>query len=305
MTRIANHPQQIHMDGSTRQEKLYRESIQLLRDTCPEEGFYLATSFGKDSIVAHRLLDEAGAKYDAHTNVTGMDPPELYEFGEQYYPDVTRHMYKPIVLNGRTVPGSMWRLIEQHGIPPMRNMRYCCEALKEDGGAGRICVMGIRAAESNRRAIAWAPAAEYGKRHNRDTAKRLFDPDDIRNAVQSCQMRGKWSISPLYHWNDDDLWAFIQDRKLPYCKLYDQGFKRLGCIGCPMATGRLREAEFDRWPKYRAMYVRAFDKLIRAGRFTSKGFTSGEDIMQWWLLDRVQNKPIDGQEDFFGMLEAL
>lgn len=194
----------------------------------------------------------------------------------------------------------MWGLIAKKGIPPMRYMRYCCDVLKEDGGSGRICVMGLRAAESARRARQWAPLTELSKRKAREgTVTRLFDPDDIRQQVQSCQMRGQWTVSPLYHWNDDDLWAFIKDRKLPYCELYEQGFDRLGCIGCPMAGQRLREHEFERWPKFRAAYVRAFDRLIATGRFSNKGFASGEDMMRWWLQDRVQEKQIDGQLDIW------
>lgn len=290
-----DHPQQIHWDGSTRQQKLYDNAIQLLRDTCPPEGFYLATSFGKDSIVAHRLCDEAGVKYDAHTNVTGIDPPELIYFGRKHYPDVIRER-----------PGiSMWRLIEKKGIPPMRHMRYCCDVLKEDGGPGRVCVMGIRAAESTRRAKTWAPLAERTKGKAREDSLRLFDPDDIRQHIQSCQARGKWTVSPLFYWNDDVLWAFIKDRRLPYCELYDQGFHRLGCIGCPMARQRLRIMEFLRWPKFYAMYVRAFDRLVAAGRFPNKGFKTGDGMMDWWLDDSTQDRPIDGQIDMFSDDELI
>ena len=86
------HPQQMTMDGSTRQQKLYDDAISLLKMTCPPEGFYMATSFGKDSIVAHRLCKEAGVKFDAHTNVTGIDPPELIWFGRKEYPEVKREL---------------------------------------------------------------------------------------------------------------------------------------------------------------------------------------------------------------------
>lgn len=285
-----DHPQQITMDGSTRQQKLYDDAIDLLRMTCPPEGFYLATSFGKDSIVTHRLLDEAGVKYDAHNNHTGIDPPELIWFGRKYYPEVKRE----------SAGISMWRLIVKKGFPPMRRMRYCCDVLKEDGGKGRTCVMGLRAAESNRRKEQWAPLVEQNQKKTREgTALRLFDADDIRSAVQSCVERGKWTVSPLYSWNNDDLWAFIRDRRLPYCELYDQGFERLGCIGCPMATRWMREMEFERWPKFRDAYVRAFGRLIKAGRFTSREFKAGEDVMQWWLQDSMQNRPIEGQINIF------
>lgn len=283
-----DHPQQITLDGSTRQQKLYDSAIELLKMTCPPEGFYLATSFGKDSIAVHRLLKEAGVKYDAHTNHTGIDPPELIFFGRKHYPEVIRE----------SAGISMWKLIVKKGIPPMRHMRYCCDVLKEDGGKGRTCVMGIRACESNRRAKRWALVAEYKESGRTADAIRLFEPDDIQQTVQSCGLRGKWTVSPLFHWNDADLWDFIHDRKLPYCELYDQGFERLGCIGCPMAGQRMREHEFERWPKYKAAYVRAFDRLIQTGRFGQKGFSSGDEIMQWWLQDRAQGKPLEGQIAF-------
>lgn len=279
--RHMDHPQQMTMDGSTRQQKLYDDAIELLRMTCPAEGFYLATSFGKDSIAAHRLLDEAGVKYDAHHTHTGIDPPELVWFGRKHYPNVERE-YAGI---------SMWRLIEKKKIPPMRHMRYCCDVLKEDRGKDRVCVMGIRAVESDRRKKLWAPLAEF-----RGAGTRLFDPDDIKQTIQSCAIRGKWTVSPLYDWNNDDLWAFIKDRQLPYCELYDQGFERLGCIGCPMATQRLRVHEFQRWPKYRDAYVRTFDRLIDMGKFSNCGCKTGEDIMQWWLQDKVQKKMPDQME---------
>ena len=38
--------------------------------------------------------------------------------------------------------------------------------------------------------------------------------------------------------------------------------KRLGCIGCPMAGEKKRLADFERYPKYKAAYIMAFEKMI-------------------------------------------
>jgi phosphoadenosine phosphosulfate reductase len=257
------------------------------------EGYYLCTSFGKGSIAVQRLCDEAGVKYDAHHNVTGIDPPELVYFGRKYYPDVIREPYKM----------SMWRLIEKNGILPMRHMKFCCDVLKEQGGKGRALVLGIRSAESNRRAKQW------GTLTNKDISKkdrkagkliRLFEPDDISDAInvlrsgQGCSGPGKYAISPMYFWSDTDLWDFIKDRKLSYCSLYDEGYRRLGCIGCPCAKERERRHAFERWPGFYRLYVQAIQKLIDAGRYNNKGETA-EEVMEWWLKDKVQERPIDGQ----------
>lgn len=275
-------PNQLDMTGATVQQRLYDQAIELLRIACPPEGYYLATSFGKDSIVIQRLCDEAGVKYDAHTSVTGIDPPPLIQFGRKYYPDVER-VYPHT---------SMWRLIEKNGMPPMRHIRYCCAALKEGAGTNRFCVMGMRAEESIRRANAWAPATRKG-----GDRLRMFDNDDIAKQVQSCAVQGTLIISPLYYWTKTVLWNFIRDRKMPYCELYDQGFDRLGCIGCPMAKRCEREMEFARWPKFRDAYIRAFQRLIDAGRRSNKTWKCGEEMMEWWLDDTTHEKQIDGQTE--------
>ena len=52
-------------------------AIERFRTFEPNEGYYIAFSGGKDSVVIKALADMAGVKYDAHYNVTSVDPPEL------------------------------------------------------------------------------------------------------------------------------------------------------------------------------------------------------------------------------------
>jgi phosphoadenosine phosphosulfate reductase len=37
-----------------------------------------------------------------------------------------------------------------------------------------------------------------------------------------------WKANPLADWSDDDCWAYIRDRELPYNKLHDQGYASIG-----------------------------------------------------------------------------
>ena len=67
-------------------------AVARLREFEPPEGYYLAFSGGKDSVVIYDLAVKAGVKFDAHYSVTGVDPPELVRFIKQQYPDVKRHI---------------------------------------------------------------------------------------------------------------------------------------------------------------------------------------------------------------------
>lgn len=115
-----------------------------------ESGYYLAFSGGKDSLVVKTLMDMAGVKYDAHYQVSSVDPPELVRYIKKYHPDVefkTMHYS-----DGKRI--TMWNLIPRKMMPPTRVNRFCCQYLKESGGDGRFTVTGVRWAESvNRRQI--------------------------------------------------------------------------------------------------------------------------------------------------------
>lgn len=82
------------------------------------------------------------------------------------------------------------------------------------------------------------------------------------------------------------MWEFLHAYNIPYCELYDEGFKRLGCIGCPLGGPHSQRRELVRWPQYRKLYVSAFEKMIEARRQAGKTehamlWNTGEDVMRW------------------------
>ena len=121
-------------------------AIKRLQAFCPEEGYFVAFSGGKDSQCVYHLCQMAGVKFDAHYSVTSVDPPELVRFIKSHYPDV---MFDHHNRNGK--PVTMWSLIIEKGIPLTRLARYCCQYLKETSGVGRVVVTGVRASESANR----------------------------------------------------------------------------------------------------------------------------------------------------------
>ena len=251
-------------------------AIERLKSFEPEEGYYLCFSGGKDSVVIKALADMAGVKYDAHYNNTGIDPPELVRFIKDYHKDVAFE----ISLNKEGKRITMWNLIPRKKMPPTRLVRYCCQELKEHGGEGRFVITGVRWAESSRRKNSRHMAEEHSK-----SGKQVMSTDNTEEApmFKFCHTYHKRILNPIIDWTDDEVWEFIKEYEVPYCKLYDQGFKRLGCIGCPMSTRQ--KQELDAYPKYKALYIRAFDELLEVRREAElvTDWETGEEVLAWWL----------------------
>lgn len=136
---------QMNLNGQDKVET----AVQRIKMFEPPDGYYLAFSGGKDSVVIKALADMAGVKYDAHYNVTSVDPPELIYFIRKHHPDVVWDY--PTYSDGSRA--TMWNLIPKKKMPPTRIVRYCCEVLKERGGRGRFVITGVRWAESARQKI--------------------------------------------------------------------------------------------------------------------------------------------------------
>jgi len=223
-------------------------AIDRLRNFEPDEGYYLAFSGGKDSVTILRLAEMAGVKFDAHYNVTTVDPPELVQFIKKQHPDVERH--RPEM--------TMFQLIRYKHWPPMRKQRYCCEWLKEKGGEGRFVVTGVRWAESPRRKLQ-------------------------RGMLEQCATKHTRTLNPIIDWSDADVWEFIRQEDVPYCSLYDEGFTRLGCVLCPLGSNQEKEAA--RWPKIATAYLNTFDRLIEIRKAIGKKqkFETGQELFDWWI----------------------
>jgi len=236
-------------------------AIERLKTFEPKGGYYLAFSGGKDSIVIKALADMAGVKYDAHYSMTTIDPPELVRFIKKHHPDVS--IDRP--------DKSFFQLVVSHGFPT-RMSRWCCEYLKECGGTGRLVVTGIRWDESYKRSR--------------------------RKMVEQCYRdKSKKFLNVIVDWSDMDVWQFITEQKLPYCELYDKGWKRIGCLFCPMSTHRKTEVEM--YPKFRKAFISAFEKLYEnrksRGKPSVDRWSSGKDMFNWWINEnRTKEIPDQG-----------
>lgn len=257
-------------------------------------------SGGKDSQVLVTLAERAGIDFEVVNSHTTADAPETVHFIREQFKKMEERGIKCSIAMPRykDKPVSMWTLIPQKSMPPTRLARYCCAVLKETAGRGRFIATGVRWSESvkrkNNRGIMEVM--------HRDKEKRIIlmgDNDEKRQLFETCNIKGKMTVNPIIDWTDDDVWDYTHAEHIPVNKLYCEGWKRVGCIGCPMAGRGGRQREFVRWPKYEKLYIAAFDRMLEARK--EKGlpcdcWDTGQDVFKWWMEDENVKGQISMEE---------
>ena len=239
------------------------------------DGYHLAFSGGKDSVALYHLAKMAGVKFKAHMQITTIDPPELMRFVRSQYPDVVLH--RPEI--------NIYKLIEKKKMLPIRTKRYCCAYLKEQAGGGTVTLLGIRAAESPRRAA--RNEVQIGN-HRFSGSFDQFNRNKERDFA-CVGGKDKIMLSPIYRWQDSDVWNFIRGNNLPYCRLYDEGYQRIGCIFCPMSSVKNKARDRRRYPGVERAIKRSIQYLIDTNGYMERFHATTDEIFDWW----VSNLPAD------------
>jgi phosphoadenosine phosphosulfate reductase len=186
----------------------------------------------------------------------------------------------------------MWSLIPIMLMPPTRVVRYCCRVLKEGAGDGRMIATGIRWDESTSRSNRGGMEVP-GATKNKNIIL-TNDNDGQRRFFEKCELRAKSVCNPVIEWTNSDIWDFIHSEKVETNPLYQCGFDRVGCIGCPMASKK-RYFEFAKYPKYQQMYIHAFNRMLleRKRRGLDDVWKTGEEVFVWWMNEDINQLELD------------
>lgn len=283
-------------------------------------------SGGKDSDVLLQLAIEclAPSDFEVLNSHTTVDAPETVYYIRDRFKELEEMGVKATIKYPHYEDGrfkSIWTLIEDRQIPPTRLVRYCCAELKEVSTPNRFIALGVRSQESTKRKgrDIFSPRSTnknerywYSYEHTRevfddDRARRGGEVPSNEEGVWDCKListakKNEEIISnPIYEWTDSEVWEFIHERNMKYNPLYDQGFYRVGCIGCPMASNQVWELE--KYPKYKQNYIKAFERMLKKRKALGKDDTKGhwkdaESTYKWWIGDNS----LEGQMDIFDFM---
>lgn len=209
-------------------------AIKLLQ-SIPQDGTIgLSYSGGKDSDVILELARMSGIPFEAIYKNTTIDPP---------------YTIKHCKDNGVKIINpkqTFFQLIRENGFPT-RFRRFCCSKLKEYKIHDRA-IIGIRRSESNKR------------------AERYKEPEYCRTYSKKEKVR---IYLPILEWSNEDVEQFIKTRNIKCHPLYYNEFgefdvkKRLGCIGCPLASKKKRRHEFMQYPKMLKLWIKNHDIYLK------------------------------------------
>jgi phosphoadenosine phosphosulfate reductase len=158
----------------------------------------MACSFQKEESVLIDMLLEIEPSARVFTIDTGVLFPETYSAWRAVE---DRYGLKIEVLDAAPPNGSPW------------SAANCC-------GNRKVEALGQALADSD----AWITGIRREQSQTRSDAQ----------AIEWDAARAVWKFNPLVAWGDDDVWAYVRARDLPYNPLHDSGYSSIGCAPCTL-----------------------------------------------------------------------
>jgi phosphoadenosine phosphosulfate reductase len=123
---------------------------------------------------------------------TGLETAELYEYRERIQKEWNLDM-SIITRQGLLSVGDI-----------AKDKKKCCKKLKEEGLQEALKQYGWKAL--------------------------IFDSREV--GYEGITVSGVSIINPVAHFDELDFWRYITQKHLPYCSLYNKGFKLIACEPC-------------------------------------------------------------------------
>ena len=184
-----------------------------------------ASSLGAEDMVVADAIFTAGLPIAVFTLDTGRLPRETLDLLERM-----RSRYSGTVEIFRPDADEVGHYISTHG----------ANAFYESVELRKSCCH-IRKVEPLARALAGRDAWITGLRRAQAVTRTdlpLREPDATHGLVK---------FNPLADWSEEEVWACIRDREVPYNALHDRGYPSIGCDPCTRAIRPGEDIRAGRW----------------------------------------------------------
>ena len=186
----------------------------------------LVTSFQVDGMVILDVARQLGLDLRVMTIDTGRLPEQTHELIDR-----VRDRYGIEVEVYHPDQEELARMTTSFGVNPFYksvSLRMLCCEVRKVNPLNRV-LSGLDA---------WITGVRRAHALSRLGAQKI-EVDD--------QHGGIIKINPLADWTEDDVWAYIRERGVPYSKLYDKGYTSIGCAPCTRAIGSGEDSRAGRW----------------------------------------------------------
>ncbi|HUO44591.1 MAG TPA: phosphoadenylyl-sulfate reductase [Burkholderiales bacterium] len=130
----------------------------------------------------------------------------------------------------RPDPRAVAEYVDSHGLDAF----YQSVELRQ-----RCC--NIRKVEPLKRALAGKKAWLTGQRRAQSVTRAAL-PEQEHDAAHGIE-----KFNPLADWSEDEVWTYVRAREVPYNRLYDQGYRSIGCAPCTRPVTAGEDVRAGRW----------------------------------------------------------
>lgn len=184
-----------------------------------------ATSLAAEDMVVTDAISKAKAKIKLFTLATGRLHQETVDMNK-----VTEDHYGVLIEKVYPKEDDIQAFIDQYGM----NGFY-------DGEEPKKACCGARKIKPLNAALLGADAWITGQRREQSTTRTELNLEELDDA------RGITKFNPLFDWSEADIWAYIQQEKVPIHPLHFKGYPSIGCEPCTRQVKKGEDIRAGRW----------------------------------------------------------
>lgn len=214
----------IEIPNNEVKEKSPEELLAHYAKSCEGKVVFSTSLSAEDQVITH-MIAENGLNIEIFTIDTGRLPCETYELIKR-----TENRYKVKIKVYFPGHEKVEEMVNSLGI----NLFY------ESPEQRKMCCS-VRKVEPLKRALSEKEVWVTGLRKEQSVTRKDLKPVDFDEGYHLIK------LNPLLDWDSEMVWEYIETNRVPYNRLYDEGYLSIGCAPCTRAVKVGEDIRAGRW----------------------------------------------------------